>query len=354
MKKMTAFALLTVAASALLPETSYAQSACEIYRVKKGDSLRGITKKAYGNNDFRVIYDANRDEVGRNPNIIEVGIVLRLPCADGSLPGKQEKAPTLAEMAPDAISFVTANGYLPYTDESLPRQGIFTTLVERAMLRADPEQEYTVTFVNDWAAHLEALLPSMAFDASFPWTQPACENSVKLTQYEAKGCETYIYSAPFYEIVEVFFAQNGSGYDSTVDFVDLEGANICRPEGYPTTHLAELYLLPPVTKLTQPERISDCFDMLMAGEVDVVALDSRAGSHAAEAMGISEVVSENPNLNNIVSLQIAVHRENPNAEKLIEMLNRGLLNMHQSGEWRDLIAEGLQSEIQVQAGSVMN
>ena len=252
------------------------------------------------------------------------------------------------------FKLVTGNDYIPYTDESLPGQVIFTTLVERAMLRADTEQEYTVTFVNDWAAHLEALLPSMAFDASFPWTRPLCETPANLTRTEVYNCENYHYSDPFYEIVEGFFAQAGGGYDESTSFADLEGANICRPEGYPTTHLAELYLMPPVTTLTQPGRISDCFDLLMMGKVDLVALDTRTGTHALGALGISEVVVENPNLNDIVPLQIAVHRSNPDAEKLIETLNRGLVEMHRSGEWRDVISEGLQGEIQEQAGSAMN
>lgn len=355
MKKLTTTALVTLAGLAATAGAGHAQSACEVYRVKSGDTLREIAIAAYGNDDFGPIYKNNKEAIGRNPNVIEIGIVLRMPCADGSMPGSEPVA-VIAEVEedPTVISFVTANGYLPYTDESLPDQGIFTALVERAMLRANPEQTYTVTFVNDWAAHLEALLPSMAFDASFPWTRPGCETQKDLTAIEFYSCHNYVYSSPFYEIVDGFFTRTGSGYDGVTHYADLAGARICRPEGYSTSHLAEVNLLPPVIKLSQPDSAIDCFDLLMEGSVDVVALDTRAGSHAVSALGLGDQVSENAVLSSIVPLQVAVHADNPNADELIADLNSGLILMQESGEWRDMISNALQSEIQQQVGGVMN
>ena len=111
-----------------VPEEAEAQSACETYRVKRGDSLRDIAKIAYGGKEFRHIYRVNRDVIGRNPNVLPLGIVLRLPCLDGSLPEVVEH--------PNAITFATANGYPPYTGEALLNRGIFTHLVSEAMQRA--------------------------------------------------------------------------------------------------------------------------------------------------------------------------------------------------------------------------
>ncbi len=365
MKKLTTTALVTLAGLAATAAEVEAQAACETYRVKRGDTLREIAQAAYGNDEIREIYKHNKQAIGRNPNIIVIGTVLQLPCADGSLPGDEtaktapitepvETAADEGQDVPKVISFVTANGYLPYTDESLPGQGIFTALVERAMLRANPEQPYTVTFVNDWAAHLEALLPSMAFDASFPWTRPGCEVQKDLSAIEFYSCQNYVYSSPFYEIVDGFFSRTGSIYDGATHYEALEGATICRPEGYSTSHLVEANLLPPVVTLSQPDTAVDCFDLLMDGAVDVVALDTRSGAHLVAAMGLEQQVSENDILSSIVPLQVAVHAENPNADELIADLNSGLILMQESGEWRDMISDALQGEIQKQAGGVMN
>ena len=131
------------------------------------------------------------------------------------------------------LSFVTANGYLPYTDESLPERGLFTHLVSTAMMRAAPAQPTEIVFVNDWSAHLEHLLPRQAFDASFPWTRPGCETQGELTSVELYACQNYLYSEPFYEIVEGFFSKVGSGHEDILDVAGFKGLRICRPEGYP-------------------------------------------------------------------------------------------------------------------------
>jgi nucleoid-associated protein YgaU len=51
----------------------------QTYVVKPGDSLSKIAQQVYGNmNDWRKIYDANRDII-EDPNLIHPGQTLRLP-----------------------------------------------------------------------------------------------------------------------------------------------------------------------------------------------------------------------------------------------------------------------------------
>ena len=50
------------------------------YTVKKGDCLWNIAKKLYGNGSkYTIIYDANKDTIGGNPNLIYPGQVLTIP-----------------------------------------------------------------------------------------------------------------------------------------------------------------------------------------------------------------------------------------------------------------------------------
>lgn len=336
MKILAAVTLTLLAGIAFAPAPAAAQDACSLYRVKRGDTLREITQAAYGNDNFRAIWRENRAEIGRNPNIISIGTVLRLPCLDGSSP-EEAKAPE----GPVSFSLVTANGYLPYTDESLEGRGMLVRLVETALLRAAPEKPAEVIFVNDWAAHLDALLPRQVFDASFPWTRPGCETQGMLTSQELYACQNYAYSNPLYEVVEGYFAMAGSGFETVIDVAAFQGTRICRPEGYPTGHLEEAGLMPPKVTLVTPTGAHACFNALAAGEVDLVALDTRAGERVKDDLGLGFDIVENPHLFTIQPLQVALHTGNPNSEVLLADLNAGLEIMLKSGEWAAIVSEGL-------------
>jgi nucleoid-associated protein YgaU len=50
------------------------------YIVQAGDSLSAIASTVYGNsNDWHALYDANRDAIGDNPNLIRPGTELVVP-----------------------------------------------------------------------------------------------------------------------------------------------------------------------------------------------------------------------------------------------------------------------------------
>lgn len=54
----------------------------QTYTVKSGDCLWNIAKKFYGNGaKYTVIYDANKNVIGGNPNLIYAGQVLTIPAA---------------------------------------------------------------------------------------------------------------------------------------------------------------------------------------------------------------------------------------------------------------------------------
>lgn len=343
MQRIAIATTLTLSAVLVGPQLAEAQVACSLYPVQQGDTLREIARAAYGDNDFRRIWNANRDVIGRNPNVVAVGSLLQLPCEDGSLPDAPP-VPAVIASGGSAATFVTANGYLPYTGETAGNRGLFTHLVTSAMVRAAPGAAFEVVFINDWAAHVETLLPRQAFDASFPWTRPGCETQGVLTEVERYACANFVYSDPFYEIVEGFFARTGSAFGEAMDPSQLAGSTICRPEGYPTGHLEELGLMTSDTRLVQPVGTARCFELLVAGHVDVVALDTRAGELALDDLGLDREVSENRHLHSILPLRVALHKDNPRTEELLHTLNMGLRIMLESGEWAAIVSESLREQ----------
>jgi ABC-type amino acid transport substrate-binding protein len=335
-----------------------AQEACTTYTVVAGDNLRYIARSAYGDADmYRLIYDANVEKIGAKADIIEIGTTLTLPCdpkdevaatTAAAEPEPETVTPVAATVDPQPvapterpIAMVTGNGYAPFTDEMLPGGGMMTQLVEMATFRADPSVAYNVSFVNDWQAHIDALLPSGAYDLSFPWVRPDCEGNQMLSPGDQARCDDFAFSAPFYEIVDGFFATRESGLLNVTSAAGFEGKRICRPEGYTTGVLDAVGLTAPTITLVRSEDVEDCFRALSAGEVDLVAVDAEVGDAAVSKLGLISTVGANPHLSTIVSLHVIAYKSNPRAVAMLGQLDAGLIEMYQSGEWYEIVSTAL-------------
>ena len=56
------------------------KSSTETYTVQEGDTLSVIAKKFYGDEaEYQKIYDANKDLIGPDPDMIKVGQELTIP-----------------------------------------------------------------------------------------------------------------------------------------------------------------------------------------------------------------------------------------------------------------------------------
>jgi nucleoid-associated protein YgaU len=397
-------------AMAAMTGSASAQEACADYVVKRGDSLREISLRVYGSADFRQIYNANKDVIGKDPNIIRLGITLSIPCptpvagqsvvatteaekmaremsaelmpaadarAEAAIAEAQEAtAEAVAAAKADAaaaieaaraegaalirkaampgaspvderqILLITGGNYAPFTDEALPHRGLYTKLVETAFLRAAPEQAYKIQFVNDWASHLDLLMPTLAFDGTYPWSRPNCEDADGLSESDRDRCETYNFSNPFYEVVDTYFSRNGSGYEVALSHADFAGTTICRPEGWSLTHMDAVGLYEPAITLVRPTEPDACFDAVANGTADIVAIEAHLAVEAINRLGYQDEIIENPNLAAIKGLNIMTHEDNPDGKAILEILNRGLDIMQQSGEWRDIVSTALRHQME--------
>ncbi len=418
MRKHLIVSSLALAAAA---GAASAQEACSTYEIQRGDSLRELAIQVYSTEDYRIIYDANRDTIGSNPNIIRVGDTLTFPCLEDvgrAAPEPASEAERMAEeMAAELIKaaeeraqkaideaearvaaaeaeakktseeaviaakaaakqeieaaraegaalirnadagerpdirdrqllLITGGNYAPFTDEALPNRGLYTDLVQTAFLRAAPEQAYKIQFVNDWSSHLDLLMPTLAFDATFPWSRPNCDEPAALSENDRNRCETYNFSIPFYEVVDTFFAREGSGYEETLTYADFAGTTICRPEGWSLSHMDAVGLYEPAVTLLRPVSPDDCFHAVMQGEADIVAIEAHLAVEAIGRLGYEHQIIENPNLAAIKPLNIMTHKDNPDGEAILETLNQGLAIMQQSGEWRDIVSTALRHQME--------
>ena len=355
MKRMNIKTLLIAGAAALtLPVAAAAQEACTVYTVKQGDTLGVIAETAYGSFDYQQIFNANRNQI-TNPNSIEVGTVLQLPCADGSLPNAASAQEIIAQQEArqastartsssfePPIKIVSANGWEPYVGERFNGGGMMMRIATTALNRGGNSRDYNVSFVDDWGAHLTTLLPLGAFDISIAWYIPDCSKVDQLSPGMQIRCTEYDATLPVYETVVGHFTAPDNQYANVRAFGDYAGARICRPEGFFTHDLEEQGLFEPVVTMVRPRTTDECFALMRSGEVDVVPLELEtvALARADFAIGEDEMI-QNPYLSSLISMSFVAHKTNPRGKVYIAMFNRGLTEMRETGEWYAIISDSL-------------
>lgn len=82
----------------------------------------------------------------------------------------------------------------------------------------------------------------------------------------------------------------------------------------------------------------------MAGQVDIVAVESQQATDTITMMKLQDEVVENPNLGEVNALHVVVHKQNPRGREVLDVLNAGLGNMLESGEWYDIVSGALKRQ----------
>jgi polar amino acid transport system substrate-binding protein len=338
----------------VLPAVASAQEACTTYTVQAGDSLGSIAQAAYGSYDYQMIFNANRDALAANPNNLPAGLQLILPCEDGRLTPdtqlsaiieqetqEQESRRSDSNIYEPPLKFVSSNNWMPFTDESLSGGGIFVRMAATAMQRGGNDRGYEISYVDDWMSHIDVLLPSGAFDVSIAWESPDCSKLDLLGEFSVRMCTEFDFSLPIYETAYAFNTLNDSKYAGARQFSDYAGAVICRPEAWPISDLEVQGLVEPLVSYVHPKAPLDCAEMLLNGEVDLYSIEAETASSNFEELGATDRVSPNPALATFITYHFLTSKSNPRGRVYIAMLNRGITEMRESGEWYDIVATGL-------------
>ncbi len=343
-----------LAMTLLLPSPAAAQEACTTYTVREGDSLGSIAYAAYGSYNYQMIFNANREAIANDSGNLPVGLQLILPCEDGRLTPdaelssvieaeteRQESTRSADRPYEPPLKFVTANDWKPFTDESLLGGGIYVRMAATAMQRGGNDRDYKLSYVDDWGAHIDTLLPTNAFDVSIAWSAPDCSKMDLLGEFAVKMCTEFDFSVAIYEVAYSYHTLTDSRYAGARAFADYAGARICRPEGWPTSDLEVEGLAAPVVEFVKPKTPMECAKMLLAGEVDLYSIEVETSTANFEELGATDKVELNPALATFNTHHFITSKTNPRGKAYIDMLNRGIDEMRQSGEWYDIVATGL-------------
>ena len=359
MFKQTAkkLAIATTATVALSAGMASAQQACTNYTVSDGDTLATIAITAYGTSNYQPIFNANRNIV-TNPNDLDPGLVLALPCEDGSLPdGRSAQEVIAAEESrfestrrsnayEPPIRLVTGNGWAPFTDESLNGGGFMTRIATTSLHRAGNSRDYSVSFVDDWGAHLSTLLPLGAFDVSIAWTMPDCTNrSYEWSEETTTRCTQFYATVPVYDTVRGFYTLPESSYVNATTFAEFEGATVCRMDGWSMIDLEEQGINVSNVTVLRPKTARECLDAVLNGTADAASFEVQLAADTMSEMGLTQNdLVENPFVSTLSSLAFLVHRTNPFGRQYVAMMNKGLNEMRESGEWYAIISDTLREQ----------
>jgi polar amino acid transport system substrate-binding protein len=336
---------------------SLAQTCGSEYVVKSGDSLADIAARVYGRaSDWSILLYANQDRLGSNASLMVPGLSLRIPCVGEANKPLPEVATTPAQDPTPAvqpsfivsstlnrIEFLTADGFAPFTGRSLPSGGMTTELLSKAMDLIKQESkgkfDYGVSWVNDWASHLNPLLASRAFDAGYPWIKPDCNNLASLDADARYRCQKFFFSQPLHEtLTHIFVKQNSKlDWDDEQKYV---GRNFCRPAGYTTYEFDQdgrNWLKGNKITVMRPPSVDDCFHLLDAGSVDAVVVPDLVGQGVISAMRLNDKVRMVEKPFAIHTLHVIVTKSHPNARTILYYLNASLSKLRESGEFDSIV-----------------
>ncbi|MDJ0827188.1 MAG: transporter substrate-binding domain-containing protein [Rhodobacter sp.] len=345
-------AAMAVGLSGLAAMPAAAETCGGTYTVRAGDSLSAIADTHYKNAGmWTAIHSANLDTIGPKPDRIAVGMTLSLACLDGlpvglaggvPLSNVQPTAAKIVQIQPGnaavrkRINLLTGDDFAPFTAKAAHNGGLLTEVVQSAMTEAAPDKGFAIHWVDDWASHLEPLLSNALLDLGFPWYQPDCA-----TTPENFRCQNFHFSDPMFELLILLFRDTARPFAFNLD-TDIEGKTLCRPSGYFTFDLDQngrRWLLDDKITLKQPRTVKDCFDMVLAGEADAVALNEFTGRAAIKEHGLADRITVVPQPLSVAGLHVVVHKSHPEAEDMLAMINDGLRGIRASGNYQNIIED---------------
>ncbi|MDA7965152.1 peptidoglycan-binding protein LysM [Ruegeria sp.] len=348
-------AMTATAATALSAGAAAAQEACTNYTVSDGDTMASIAVAAYGTSNYQPIFNANRNVI-TNPNALSPGLVLALPCDDGSLPNGQSAQEIIAAEEQRAagtkrsnvyeppIKIVVGGGWAPFATEDMTDGGMLPRLAATALNRAGNQRDYSISWVDDWGSHLSTLLPLGAFDVSLGWSHPDCsDRSYEWSDDTTLRCTQFDSTVSSYDVVFGFFSLPENDYANASSYEDMSGSTICRMDGWLNYDFEEAGLVDGenFTRLS-PRTSQECIDAVLTGVADLASFEVQAVSQTMADMGLSSNdIVENPFVNYVVSYRFFAHRSNPFGRQYLSMLNKGLNEMRESGEWYAIVSDSL-------------
>ncbi|MEM9638639.1 MAG: ABC transporter substrate-binding protein [Pseudomonadota bacterium] len=236
------------------------------------------------------------------------------------------------------VSLLTGSGHPPFTDAAWPQRGMITELIETAFAESPEPEPFRLIWRDDWDRHLD-LIRNQTVDMAFPWFQPLCD----APQINDPRCVDFHFSDPVIDLVILLFVRADNEFAFTND-ADLAGRTLCRPAGVFTQGRAEhdqpWRKIESVT-LRQPADPTACFEMLMSGDVDAVAVNEFLGVRQLFEAQLTEDVVPLSRPLSTQSLHVVISKTHWRGTSLMYRFNAGLAKLRESGAYAEIVSRHL-------------
>ena len=311
---------------------------CDSYIVTPGDTLRLVAERYYGARDLSpLIYDANVEVVGRNPDMVEIGTVLAIPCREGMSavqPTAFLATPDTAENAtPESNGgyFVAIAGAAPFVGDQ--GTGILPDLLAAALRSAGYGDQLEITRTEAITDILEIATPDGAL-LSFPWIKPDCAAPGLLSARSKNLCQNFAFTNPIYEITLGLFTRAGDPLVKAVSTDDLSGRFVCIPGFHSEDLLRRNAILEMDINITYVRGFSDCLDGFAEKGFDLILADYQSfATFAPEEAGLVDI----PAFATKTTLHAIAPMQDPEALDIVDLVNAGLKDIMTSGAWFGIV-----------------
>ncbi|MCF6273118.1 MAG: transporter substrate-binding domain-containing protein [Rhodobacteraceae bacterium] len=309
----------------------------------RGDTLRTISERYYGTRELSsVIYGANIGTVGKDPNTIEIGMSLAIPCRDGFMPPLPGAFSTITEpreangQSP-APQFLAKSGGAAFMSQN--GNGVIPDILAAALRKGG----YRDSLEMERPANSDTILRLAAMEAStllsFPWIKPDCDTPSHLSAQSTDLCKNFVFSDPLFETTLGLFTRADAAQTTSTSASDLSGSRFCLPQFHSDTLLRSMGLTVEAEDITRAPDFNTCVTGLLSGMYNVIVADYQSYStfyrgHPAEVVDISLFARQ-------VTLHAVAYRKNPDALSVLQIANSGLEQIMASGEWFGIVQEHL-------------
>ena len=246
------------------------------------------------------------------------------------------------------VEFLTADGFAPYTGRALEGGGMLTHVIGAAMGLIKDEAkgrfDYGISWVNDWAAHLNPLLLTRAFDVGFPWARPDCEGGDTLDQSSQFRCQRF-----FFSLRTALRSDHEPLRAQQLRIKSLEHRGDFRRDAVPAGRLsdAELdqigrnWVKDGKVTLMRPPTVDECFRLLDNGTVDGVVEAELVGRASITSLGLGDKVRIIDQPVALTTYHVLMSKSHPHARTILYYMNTSLQKLRESGEYDRIVERHL-------------
>jgi hypothetical protein len=250
---------------------------------------------------------------------IRIGWVLSIP----ALAAEAGSEPVPAEEKP--LAWVGSDAYPPFTDITLPQQGMLTEVV-RSVFQALGKPPDLVFWERQSSLHATH---AGTFAATFPHPRSVDQQS------------RFLASRPLYHGVSRAFVRS-TGAPTFPRLADPIGLSVCYPAGFAPEKIQMLVTQQRMTEKT-PKTLDACFVLLAQGKVDVVVAEELWGQGVLRSMELADGVCMLEEAVGTETMHVLFPRAAAQSETLLQAFDGALEQLESSGKVQEIRSRSLQA-----------